>query len=228
MLPLYLQSRSTAPGTTGPTLALAYSGAVQRQSLLVAGIFWNRDASQTVTVADSVNSSWTALGTPFAAAGVLVPYHIQMFYFSGTGAGTPTVTATFSANISNGGLAIHEYSGIDIGNPIDQAAVYNNIVSATPASTGFATSFEGLLFSMCITGDGQPGAGTGYNKREATNFQDNCTIDLSVANGGIYTPNYTQTSADTCIGAVAFKSANVLPPSSCDRFLHFPVKTKRG
>lgn len=204
----FVQSRSTWPTTSASSTALAYNGAVGSGSLLVAAVGWN-DAAVTCTVADSVNGAWTALGSPQTGAGGLTTFRLQLFYRANTAVGTPTVTATFSGPVTRRGIGIHEYSGMEIVNPVDGAAVYTNDNSTTPTSSPITTTFPvDLLFCACIMIGSETGTGAGYTLRESANFGVNGTEDQVVTSVGTYDGSFSASGGDNILGFVAFKAAS--------------------
>jgi hypothetical protein len=90
-------------------------------------------------VSDSVNGAWTVVlsvvNTPHTE-------RTSMYYFANAAAGTPTVTATFSANSNYRRISIVEESGVATTTPLDKTAsaigtsTAANSGSVTPASNG--------------------------------------------------------------------------------------------
>lgn len=155
----FLQATGGFAATAGTTVAATYGSPVTAGNLLVCGI--GCDVNATITVSDSVNGAWTAIGTRLTNSAL----NSQMFYKANTAAGTPTVTATCgSGNYRN--LRIGEWGGVATTTPLDA----NNGTtgsSTTPATTVTTVADHDLVVGTAYITN-TAAAGTGFNSRVVT------------------------------------------------------------
>lgn len=171
----YLQSAALAadPAVAATTIALAYAGAVTPASLLVAGILSLDDPSTfTLSVADQINGAWTEVPFGKVHDGTVSGESLWLFYRQNTGAGTPTVTATYSGSASRRRIAIGEYAGLALSGALDvSVGQFEAATAGTDAMTTGAASClaNELLIGVggFFTGGAAPAAGTGFTQRQA-------------------------------------------------------------
>lgn len=123
-----------AANVASGTISVAYPGAVTPGSLLVC-FFTSDDNNDPTAMGDDINgaNSWSIACTRSAPTlGVLG----TMYYFSGTAAGTPTVTVTYSVSASNRTLIIGEWTG-QAASPLD---VSKSNATTTPTTTPTSTA----------------------------------------------------------------------------------------
>ncbi len=138
-----ITNRRTATGTaSAPTLQ--YSSNCTSGSLLVACVF-QHSATNTCTVADDVNGSWTKAVGPINFNNE----QAYFFFFPNNASSTkPTVTATWSGSAAYG-FAIWEVTGITAGGLLD---AQNSNATATPSTaptsngTGTLTDSDDACF----------------------------------------------------------------------------------
>lgn len=161
-----LQERMSDATAGATTIVLAFSGAVTVGSVL--HVVATGDSAQTIsTCSDSVNGSYgAALDTVVDTADNQRMAH---FYFKNTGAGTPSVTVTFSASCANRTICIREIGGADTTASVLAHTGQFEVagVSGTDAiTTGTATnaSQPALISGVAMNGAGtqSPAAGTGF------------------------------------------------------------------
>jgi hypothetical protein len=204
----HVQDTFVWDGTSGSSKSLAYASNVTAGSLLWVFVAWG-SSTATVTVADNLNGSWTAVGSPQTGAGTIGNYRCQMFYRPNAAAGATTVTATFSASISNRGLAIAEFSGADTAAPLDQFAYLSVNSSGITTPTITTTNANDVLLAGAVVQSSITAAGGGYTlMASGTGFASNATEYQIVAATGTYGPNFTEGGAnDNLVAMSAFKAA---------------------
>lgn len=209
----FLQSRSTVGADP---LALAYNGAVTPGSLLIAAVFWDQN-TQTCSVSDPTNGTWTAIGSPTTGAGSLAGFRRQMFWKLNTASTAITVTADCSGTGASDGLAIHEYS-YGATPSIDGTPVYDNVSSSTPTTSAIITTQNAdLLFAMDTVTGSVSSAGTGYVLRETFDGTNGTEDDLDGGTAGSKTASFNTAGGDNMLGFVAFKDTSaVVTPTAND------------
>lgn len=151
----FVQGR-TVDDSAVATVALAYNGAVTPGNMLWCEV--SCADNQTISgVSDSVNGAWSSAinvnNTPNNQ-------RTALFYQENTGAGTPTVTATFSAEANFVHLTIMEESGVATTTPLDKvtsAIGTSNSASSgnvTPATDGQTLAGGMQAFGVTITATG--------------------------------------------------------------------------
>ena len=125
---------AAASSAAGSPRTLAYAGAVASGDLLVS-CFVVTNGSTAITVSDSVNGAWSLAAGPYADPTPII--QIYSHYFVNSGAGTPTVTFSWTG----GGTvryAIAAARGMKTSAVLDAAAGANG-TSSTPSSGVTAT-----------------------------------------------------------------------------------------
>lgn len=150
-------------GSSGNTIAKAFTGAVTAGSTLAAVVMWS-STTATVTVSDSVNGSWTADATSLASGG---SRRAQWFYFKSTASGTPTVTATVSGNVNERNLHIFEIPSINQTTPVDSSNGATG-TSTTPTATPTVVASTQVTLLGAAYGGGTSSTGTGFTAGENT------------------------------------------------------------
>jgi hypothetical protein len=195
-------------------LAVPYDNNVGAGHLLVAACFWDVN-TETCTVSDPNNGTWTAVGSPKTGTGALASFRGQLFYVLSSAAGATTVTANVSA-AANANLAIHEYSSTDVVS-VDGIPVYDNHVGdANPVSSAIDTTADAdLLFAAVLTSTTTNAAGAGYLLRESATFNDNGTEDDTDGGAaGPKTASFSLSGSPTStMGFIAFREGAVGPIS---------------
>lgn len=185
---------------SGGTISKAFSSANVSGNLIVAYVIWS-NTTATVNVSDSRNT--------YTAAGPIVKFDgnkqsAQVFYAKNIGAGSNTVTATFSATLSGYSLLyIHEFSGLDKTNPLDVNTA--NFGTASPASTGnlTTTNANDLLFAAGAAVNNLSAIGPSFTA--ARTYDGNRTAYKNVTTAGNYTAS-ASVSGNWEMSLVAFKA----------------------
>lgn len=192
-----------ASGAASP-LAGAYAGSVNAGSQLVLAVLTN--STGLTGVSDSVNGAWTAIGTPQAlGAGTSLG---QLFYFKNSGAGTPTVTATW-AGTQDCQFAIVEYRGGADGS-LDTST--KNGGTGTNATTGNFTvaNNASLVVSATFSGVGNATQSNSGYVTERSDVWNNYQTYFDNVNENAGTFNLTSTisgSTDWASCTAVFLSA---------------------
>lgn len=102
----------------GGTITYVYPTDITAGELLVC-FGWSDNNTPTLTFADDVNGAWTAFPTVSPVTGV---GRVAAAYFPNAGAGTTTVTLTYSSQPTNRVIACGAYDGIATTSPFDVGA----------------------------------------------------------------------------------------------------------
>src|ERR1700751_469952 len=134
------------------TFTVGFSSAVTLGDTLIAWVGEGTGCGgPTIAVADNVNGSWTAVGSP--QLDPTACSQVQWFYFANSRGGTIQVTATFSAS-EPAAVSILEYSGIAT-TPYDASSGANNpssVAITTPSVTTSSANelvLAGMGFVCC-------------------------------------------------------------------------------
>lgn len=205
---------------------LAYTSAVTVGSLLVAVVNVIRQTTQgTVSaVSDSVNGAWTeAASVQYTTSGWL--NEVSLWYRANTGAGTPTVTPTFTGLTTCMSLA--EYTGMPTTATLDGTATTTGNTASTSHTTGNATTTTAdlLLGAAGDWGDNDVyTAGSGWTK--ATAFESSGNIQCFLEDQGVgttgvvagtYAASYTTAASSNAAGVFATFNAGAAaapPPAA--------------
>ncbi len=173
-------------------------------NLIVVGILY--DASVVVrSVADAQGSSFVAVGNP--VLGSVVSGNVQTYYARNIHGGPDTVTVALSGVAVFADVYIHEYSGADTTNPLDNAtgaAGTGSIGSSGPLVT---SSPNDLIFGFCADGGGVPMPGAGFTLRSMAD--NNISEDRQALAAGSYAVTIgVGGTYDWACQLAAFRSAN--------------------
>lgn len=216
----HVQSGKNAIDPSGTSVGRAYSSAVGSGSLLIAQITWWSQTSTAPSVSDSVNGAWTVIGTPVTSGATQVSI---LAYRANTGAGTPTVTASWGSAVDFPAISTYEFSGAATSSPVDVSATAGP-TAGTAVSLGAMTLAEaGELVFMVVTPTDlnrtfTPGSGmtAGQESLDGGSGWGYADFYGIVASAGSFTPTATINSSTTWKArGTAFKAgaAVVAPPS---------------
>ena len=190
---LLQQAANEMNSDSSNTLSATFPGNTRAGDLIIVHTRTNVGATIT-SLTDTLGNTYTlAVDNSFTDS---TQVNATLWYAKNILAGADTVTAAFSATGSNRAIAIHEFSGLNIANPLDQ--VTSSTGSGMSLSTSNVTTLapNELLFAGATTyGLEQDfNAGTNYTlavtqaslKREATEYR--------VVNS---TGNYNASMSDT-------------------------------
>jgi len=143
---------STGSGTTTTVTPLAPLGPLNGgNDCLSADAAWGNN-SYTASVGDSINGSWTAIGSPVTQPSASTT--LQLFFKCGISATTPTVTLTTSGS-TNAFLDVHEFygtpgtlSGVLDKSPSAGSGTSTSIASGTSGTTTKANEY---IFTGCFS-----------------------------------------------------------------------------
>lgn len=160
--------------TSATTIATTFNSPVLAGSTLLALTMNLQGDAASSTISDSVNGAWNT--TPIDLLTDTDPSaqtRLRLFRFENTAAGTPTVTATFSATTQFRGIIIVELDGVaaaSLDKHTAQAQV-NPGTGANAVTSGNTATLAGqpnivIAFSMNTSGtSGPPNVGTGYTSQ---------------------------------------------------------------
>lgn len=159
-----LQERSAIGAGAATTIALQFTGPVTLGSSFHV-VVKSSGSPTLITCADDVNGALVPIGPLVSDAGG--GHRGQQFKLDSTGAGTPTVTATFSGAVTNRSIWIREI-GESSGYDVQAAQNETGNVGTDGITSGLMTPSiaPGLVSVVAIihvgAGDAISAAGTGY------------------------------------------------------------------
>jgi hypothetical protein len=179
---------AVSSATAGTTIASAYGSAVAAGTFLFGMVQWASPAdTETCTVSDSVNGSWTAIGSPQHDT----TNHIstQNFYFLSSGAGTPTVTGTISTSVSFRIIKVVSLTGVA---SIEGTPTYSTgaATSATAPAVTPAVSTDAIL-ATCAPADSVTAASAPMTMFSGTLSGLGIANDLNAGTSAV-TPTFTK------------------------------------
>ncbi len=197
--------------TSGNTNSVAFASANAAADLIVAYVIWSN--TNTVTLSDTK-------GNVYAPAGAATTWDngiwsAQLFYAKNILAGANTVTVKYATAVNQWGLLyIHEYSGLDLLNPLDVTAAGAGTGTAMSTTAATTTGPNDLIFAGGASTATVTAPGTGFTAR--SRVDDNLTEDRIVGSAGSYSATATQNSSAWVLQLAAFKAAStdVTPPSA--------------
>lgn len=215
----FIQGIEQGSGSSGvASLSQAYPSNVLSGDLLVVAVYWGNSAVTSVTISDTLSTTWNQSNGPTLDTGS--DYHATIYWGIAPSAGADTVTVNFSGAGGNfPSIFIHEYyipSGATVS--VDGTPVNGTGSSGTPNSGNITTTVSGdLLLGYISQWDSSSAffAPTGWSTRLYSSLTagDNITQDTITGSAGTYAATVTgQIGSDPWIAqAVAFKvsSSNV-------------------
>jgi hypothetical protein len=191
-----------------------FSGAVSSANLMVCWIYYNSSTQSVSSLSDSGSNTYTKAVGPTTGSGTLASWRQEIWYaYNITGAGTFSVTATFSGTFNaEKEISCHEYSGaLTASDPKD-------VTSSATGSTEFAssgsasTSQAGELIFGAALFQGQ--AKVGMNSTQRSFIANNVSQDRHVWATGSYSADFDSYGGEDWIAQmVTFKSATTSPPA---------------
>jgi hypothetical protein len=176
-------------------------------------------ATTITSIADNAGNVYTqyagARSVDSAAGSV-----IDVWYVKSSVAGATSVAITTSAAISNVGVVVWEYAGINPSTPLGPVAVLNSqSSSATPSGPPVTTTSPGELVLGLVTGAGTlTGIGSGNAFNLDSSIGGMGWANLFTSSTGTYTPQWTQSPAGTyAASTISFNAQSpVSGPDPCD------------
>jgi len=168
----HLQSAEAHPAGAASTIALAYGSNITAASLLLVDVSWDYSGGTFVSIADTLTSTWTQVGSELQDTANTQAN--RLYYAYNSGAGANTVTVTFSAGTADfRRISVAEYSGaMTASDPVDQTASVAGGDTATgtdgTATGNITPTVDGCLVAAVLTvNNGTPtvDAGTSYTER---------------------------------------------------------------
>jgi hypothetical protein len=163
---------AASSGAASATTLAHNMAAVSANSILICFVTGGHQTSGVVTgITDSVNggawTQFTAPASPINTGGLSVA--LSAWYFLNSAAGTPTVTATFTATVVNRGMVCGSYTGIRTAGAYDVGAGQGEIncgAACNTGATGATAEANELAVAMVLTQDiGTVTEGGGWTER---------------------------------------------------------------
>ena len=212
--------------TSGTDNSLAFNSANTAGNLIVVYLVWTNTGSVS-SVTDTRGNSYASVGTR-KEWGASSNMSSQVFYAKNIAAGANTVRATFTTAITSwGDMYIHEYSGIDKGDPLDVSAAANGTATAMNSGSATTTNANDLIFGAGASASTVNQAGTGFTSRSSS--FGNRTEDKNVTSVGAYSATARQNGNAWVMHMVAFKAdpGDTTPPSTPTGLTATPTSTSQ-
>ena len=218
-----LVQANATQGTFVGSVSVPFPIANTLGNLIIASLRMST-STQTVKLSDSAGNTYAeAVGQIQNADGS----QVHLFYAKNIlGAGTNTVTATFSSTNNHPWLSIFEYKGLNTTNPLDRtASSQGNNAAPSSGATPATTSATELVFSatgLPASFTGTSAAGTGYTLVQSdTGSSPAATESLVVTNTGSYTGTFSLSSSvpwsavvATFVGGAVSMTTTTLPSAT--------------
>ena len=214
---LVQKAQGEATGGAVSSMNVVYGSAVVSGHNLFAWLRIGNSGQTGVAVSDNVNAGNWTLATSIVDS--TNGRAIYLFYKENTGAGTPTVTASWSTSTANNdALQIYEYSGLATSNSLDQKTSANPATSTTPTSGSITTTQASeLILGAVVLGSGTlttvSTESTGFTTQEndtlgTGNHGHLHSADQIVSSTGTFSYQPTLSATEVvCISIASFKAA---------------------
>src|SRR5262249_29180825 len=135
----------------------------------------------------------------------------QSVYFAkniaAAGAGSNTVTVTFSAAAVSPDIRILEYNGVDMNTPVDVTSAASGSSATSSSGAVTTTNSDDLLFAANLVQTQTSGPGTGFTQRILTTPDGDIAEDRMVTATGSYSGTAPLSSGKWIMQLVAFRAA---------------------
>ncbi len=182
----YVQGNYKDPMSSQTSVTVPFTAAQIAGDLNVVVVGWKDSNTSVRQITDSKGNTYVLAVGPTRINGTAS----QSIYYAknivSAGAGSNSVTVTFSASARNPDIRILEYSGADTSNPLDVTAA--NTGSGTSANSGSATTTNptDLILGADLVQSITSGPGTGFTKRVLSSPQGNIAEDQTTTTTGRY------------------------------------------
>ena len=193
--PTYVQSNATLDSTGSNNIAsssAAFTSNVTSGDLIVVALGYR--ATPTVTVSDSLGTTFHAAGSPVTSTQSNGPYTGEIEWGVAPSGGADTVTANFGTDTGYVEVYVQEYNAA---NPqLDVTASAAALDSATPISSGAATTNypNELVFGYAMANNTVSAPGAGLTQRQGVG--GDISEDKSVSTTGSYAATATGCCTD--------------------------------
>ena len=202
--PLTLMQSNAARGSGVGSLSASFPSSNHAGNLIIV-VARMSTASQTVSMADTAGNVYAeAVSQVQTSDG----HQVHLFYAKNIAGAANTVTATFSSTNNHPWLAIFEFSGLSIANPLDQTARAQG--SGTAADTGptaITNSANELVFAavgLPASYTGVVSAGVGYALQQQDTGSSRAAAELMNAiSTGSFDGTFSLNSATSWSAVVA-------------------------
>lgn len=185
---------------SGTSISVTLDSNVAVDSIIAVYSSWHGVVTVTASISHSGTatlSAWTERHNPTTLGTI---GRAAMFYALVTGAGSLTVTMTFSATVNAKGISIHEMSGIDTAAPFD--------VSAMNGQENPGVGVDAVTSSpVTTTADGDYVFGANDNFRQNVSASTGTGFTGRLDQSGVKTEDEIQSSAGSI--AATFTSPHV-------------------
>lgn len=228
---------ANADSASGSTITYDYSGAgtVTSGALLVCFVIAAHNSNGIIkSFSDDINGAWTQFGqgSPITSgAGTSIAY--TGYYFLGSAAGQPLVTATYTAGVGNRGIFCGSYTtdtaawtGFDVGSGLGQTdqgtgtnAQHTNATGTTAQANELAVS---AIVKMVTTGTITAGTNVAWTERINTALGGGTPFDFQVQDFDVASPatvegtwTFSSATADAVAMVGTFKQTAAAGGAPC-------------
>ena len=196
---------STASTTVAVTLTSVAAG-----DLLVCAVTFDDAGGPTLSVSDSVNGAWTSAGPLIDGTGTLAQVQ-QIFYFAGSAAGSPVITATSSLSNQFGAIVAAAFIPPATAS-LDQETGQHVIGGTNPTSGNVTTTANGdLIFAATVVSGANPTAGSSFTVLDSTaNSLLTDEWQVQASSGSIAGTFTSATSQDYVAQVATFKAGGAV------------------
>jgi hypothetical protein len=203
----FVQSNYAVPQSPQSPVSVTYGAAQTAGDLNVVAIAWFDTITGIVSVTDTMGNVYIpAVGpTPMSGTGTQAIYYAKSI--AAAAANANTVTVTFSAAAPYPDIRILEYSGLDLGNPIDVIAAGTGRGSLSNSGAATTSSANDLVFGANYVATGTIGPGANFTAQALTVPDGDIAEDEIVSTTGSQAATAPLNSGTWIMQMVAFRAA---------------------
>jgi uncharacterized membrane protein len=203
----YVQGNYATPQSPQATVNVTYSSAQVAGDLNVVVVGWNDSNSTISRIVDSKGNTYTRAVGPTIQSGVASQSIYYAKNITAAGAGTNTVTVTFSTAAAYPDIRILEYSGADPNSPVDVTSASYGSGSSCNSGSATTTNSTDLILGANIVQTMTGAPGSGYTKRLLTQPDGDIAEDQMTTTTGSYGATASvDPSAQWVMQMVAFRT----------------------
>ena len=185
----YVQGNYATPQTSQTRVNVTFNAAQTAGDLNVVVVGWNDSGATVRSVRDSKGNVYTRAVGPTIQSGLAS----QSIYYAkniiSAGAGTNSVTVTFSLAAAYPDIRILEYRGADTNNPVDVTAANSGNSSTSNSGLATTTNATDLILGANLVRTLTTGPGSGFTRRLLTQPDGDIGEDRMVTATGSYRAN---------------------------------------
>jgi hypothetical protein len=182
----YMQGNYADPQASQPTVTVPFNLAQTAGDLNVVVVGWKDSRATVSQVTDSKGNVYTRAVGPTIINNTATQSIYYAKNIASAGAGTNSVTITFSTSARSPNVSILEYSGADTNNPVDVTAAHTGVSRTSSSGSASTTNATDLILGANLVLPVTTGPGSGFTTRLLTVPQGNIVEDQTVSTTGSY------------------------------------------